>query len=102
MTMKSNLSAVLARIEAEKRVRLEQSGVAVQNHVMSRTPVDTGRLRASIHSQVDGDSVRIGTNVNYAVFVELGTRHQSPQPYLVPGLIAAKGDLTAIWGREVS
>lgn len=40
-------------------------------------PVDTGRLRSSIRNRVDssGDTVgRISTNVEYAPFVELGTR----------------------------
>jgi phage gpG-like protein len=38
------------------------------------TPVDTGRLRSSIASEVIGQTARIGTNVNYAPFVEYGTK----------------------------
>ena len=42
------------------------------------TPVDTGRLRSSITSKVESTPLgvwgRVGTNVNYATFVEYGTR----------------------------
>lgn len=58
-------------------------------------PVDTGRLRSSItHSEPErrGDvvAVRIGTNVEYARFVELGTSRARAQPYLRPALDAAR------------
>ena len=36
--------------------------------------VDTGRLRNSISHTVDGEAAYIGTNVEYAPFVELGAR----------------------------
>jgi hypothetical protein len=39
-----------------------------------RTPVDTGRLRASINFEVSGLTGRVYTNVEYAKFVELGHR----------------------------
>ena len=38
------------------------------------TPVDSGRLRSSYSSQVLGQTGRIATNVQYAQFVEYGTR----------------------------
>ena len=36
--------------------------------------VDTGRLRNSISHTVDGEAAYIGTNVEYAPYVELGAR----------------------------
>ncbi len=36
------------------------------------TPVDTGRLRASITNQVTAEFGQVGTNVEYASFVEFG------------------------------
>ena len=43
-------------------------------------------MRNSITHIVDEGSkcAVIGTNVEYAPYVELGTRHQKPQPYLKP------------------
>ena len=39
--------------------------------------VDTGRLRNSISHTVDGEAAYIGTNVEYAPYVELGARGRS-------------------------
>lgn len=43
------------------------------------TPVDTGRLRSSVSSQVYGSTAKIGTNVQYAQYVEYGTRYIEPR-----------------------
>lgn len=49
-------------------------------------PVDTGRLRGSITTDVesDGYSAETGSNVEYADDVEGGTSKQMPQPFLKP------------------
>ena len=55
--------------------------------IVIRTPVDTGRLRASIavESQDDGLTAIVGTNVKYAPHVEFGTRpHWPPIAALQP------------------
>lgn len=46
--------------------------------------VRTGRLRNSITNAHDEDSVYIGTNVEYAAFVEIGTTKMKARPYLRP------------------
>lgn len=48
--------------------------------------VDTGRLRGSVTNivEIGEQSVYIGTNVEYAAFVELGTSRMAPRPYLRP------------------
>lgn len=48
------------------------------------TPVDTGRLRSSITSVILGQTGKVGTNVQYAQFVEYGTRKMEPR-YVVEG-----------------
>jgi HK97 gp10 family phage protein len=47
----------------------------VQRGAKRRCPVDTGRLRSSIRAIFSGDrwSVRIGTEVKYAPYMEFGT-----------------------------
>lgn len=46
----------------------------------------TGRLRNSITHQVvdDENSVYIGTNVEYAIPVEMGTSRMKPRPFIAP------------------
>ena len=53
-------------------------------------PVDTGNLRRSITHELGVSGfdqfVRIGTNVDYAIFQELGTRFHPAHPFLRPSL----------------
>lgn len=58
-------------------------------------PVDTGRLRASITSEVGKDSdglyAVVGSDVEYAGYVEFGTSRNAAQPYLRPALAEVEG-----------
>ena len=49
------------------------AGEVVRAHAVANCPVATGRLKGSIVSQVDGDSVAIGPTADYGIFVEFGT-----------------------------
>lgn len=73
---------------------LKQVGVKCVKGAKRLCPVDTGRLRASITEELrhDGQGLVevVGTDVNYAAYVELGTSHQHAQPYLRPAAEAAK------------
>lgn len=72
-----NSKEVLAALQNAVERGLESIGEkAVQYAVQSITKqhaVDTGNLRNSIDYKVDGDDVYIGTNVEYAPYIELGT-----------------------------
>lgn len=65
---------------------LEKIGLLAEGYAQMKCPVDTGNLRASITHEVDAGekAVYIGTNVEYAPYVELGTSKQKAQPYLRP------------------
>lgn len=65
---------------------LESIGLVAEGYAKTACPVDTGRLRNSITHVVDSgeQAVYIGTNVEYAPCVELGTHTQKAQPYLRP------------------
>lgn len=52
---------------------LEAVGLSAEGHAKEKCPVDTGNLRNSITHVVDDTDVYIGTNVEYAAYVELGT-----------------------------
>lgn len=53
---------------------LEEIGLAAERFAKSETPVDTGRLRNSITHAISTDekAVYIGTNVEYAPYIEMG------------------------------
>ena len=52
---------------------LERCGMQAEGYAKDLTPVDTGNLRNSITHKVVDDTVYIGTNNEYATYVELGT-----------------------------
>lgn len=63
-----------AVVRALEKCGLVAEGYAKENITRNKS-VDTGNLRSSITHQVDNDesTVYIGTNVEYAPYVELGT-----------------------------
>jgi HK97 gp10 family phage protein len=67
---------------------LESIGLTAEAYAKLNCPVDTGRLRNSITHTVDesGQVVYIGTNVEYAAYVELGTVNTKAQPYIKPAV----------------
>lgn len=98
---------------------LKEVGFKVEGTAKAGCPVDTGRLRASLstnwagsgmnHGKTGGQArpeegvgqpggeknlvVVVGTNVQYAPFVEHGTKTQSAQPYLYPAYFSHEGEV---------
>ena len=68
-----NSEQVLAAMEKGIKNGLEAIGLTAETYAKQETPVYTGRLRNSISHVVDGEAAYIGTNVEYAPYVELGT-----------------------------
>ena len=69
-----NTNTVLENLADVKVRALMKCGAIVENYAKQDAPVDTGRLRNSIHHEMeDDDTVDIGTDVEYAIFQELGT-----------------------------
>ena len=73
-TYKDNTDEVLAALEKAKKRGLEAIGLTAEGNAKKETPVDTGRLRNSISHTADDEAAYIGTNVEYAPYVELGAR----------------------------
>lgn len=85
-----NTNAILSAEERAKRVGLEMIGMKAEGYAKQLAPVGTvestgkkgyrgGSLRNSITHMTDPDSVTIGSGVEYAPYVELGTG-----PYFTP------------------
>ena len=81
----SNVDHVKRITNAAKIAALERMGGTAETHAKKYCPVDTGRLRASItHQKQDEDTMLVGTNVEYAPYVELG--HDQEAGRYVPAL----------------
>lgn len=73
--IKDNSEEVLNAFKEQLRIGLEAVGMKAEGYAKDNTPVDTGRLRNSMSHKVymSDSSVYIGTNVEYAPYVEFGT-----------------------------
>lgn len=89
----SNKDEVLKELQDKLAMALETIGLKAEGYAKGYCPVGTpestgipgyigGTLRNSISHTNDGESAYIGTNVEYAPYVELGTRHMHPRHYL--------------------
>lgn len=90
VTVKSNKQAILDEFRQQKKVALEAVGLQGETnakmHISAVGAVDTGRLRNSITHATDDDSAYIGTNVEYGIYVEMGT-----------GIYAEEGGRSTPW-----
>lgn len=70
-----NTTLTREAIQAACARALEECGLTAEGYAKNLCPVDTGNLRNSITHQVDISELlcRIGSNSEYAVYVELGT-----------------------------
>ena len=72
---RDNTEEVLNALEAAIRRGNEAIGMTAEGHAKKyETAVDTGRLRNSISHATDDEAAYIGTNVEYAPYIELGAR----------------------------
>lgn len=65
---------------------LVRIGLEAEAYAKKAVHVVTGRLRNSITHYVKGNSVFIGSNVEYARYEEEGTSKRPPHPYLRPAV----------------
>jgi HK97 gp10 family phage protein len=106
-----------AKIQADKVINktVFETAIIVRGQAVALSPVDSGRLRESlvirmknrdvgnpiqaeddIPTPPDKNEANVGTNVNYAEYVEFGTKNQRAQPYMRPAFDLAKGRVLKI------
>lgn len=82
-----NSREIIRKLEGKVEDALKDIGAFVEGRAKLLSPVDTGNLRSSIsHKLASEKEVQIGTDVEYAVYVEKGTSRQKEQPYLTPAV----------------
>lgn len=107
----SRLKELKASLEEATEFALDLCGDVAEGHAKAaltrQKAVDTGRLRNSItHAVVDENgekAVYVGTNVEYAPYVELGTRnYPKPRPYIEPAATKHTNEYKAIIQQVLS
>lgn len=107
VTFTSNVKAFYDKFDPAEKKTLEEWGIEGEGHakeiITEKGAVDTGRLRNSITWAVGGESahaagysgtapkkdepcVYIGSNVEYAEWIENGTSRMKPRPFLRPAV----------------
>ena len=93
-----------AVLKAMKAISMKAEGYAKKSLTDSGA-VDTGRLRGSVTGEYDGNGVQVGTNVEYAFYVEEGTydkgnpKGMKPRPYIRPSIADHVDEYQAILKR---
>lgn len=81
-SMKDHSREMLEQMTAQVEKALEMCGMTAENYAKHLCPVDQGRLRNSIAHTVEEESgaytAMIGSAVEYAPYVELGTGQYYP------------------------
>jgi len=88
----SRFQEEIQRMKERRERTIQQIAVFIEAEAKLRAPVSTGRLRNSITHQTESSETQskayIGTNVEYAPYVEFGvaSKNIKPQPYLRPAI----------------
>ena len=73
VTVQDNTKEVFQALNTALQRGLAACGETAVGYAQDKCPVDTGHLRNSISYKVVGNDCYIGTNVNYAPYIEYGT-----------------------------
>lgn len=96
---------VLEEIRAKTPVILEKLGQAGENNakfeITALGAIDTGNLRNSISHTDDGEYAYIGTNVEYAPYVEMGTVKMQERPFLRNAVLNHQNEYKQIVEEEL-
>ena len=66
--------------------RMPAFAESIAQDVKERAPVKTGKLRDSIQFETKDTTATIFSDVEYALYVEVGTSKMKAQPYFRPAL----------------
>lgn len=103
VTITNNSDAILNALPEQIEKGLIAIGLVAESYAKERCPVDTGRLRNSISHAVDmsDNSAYIGTNVEYAEYVELGSSRRKARPYLKPAATEHAAEYKALFEQAL-
>lgn len=93
---KNNFAKIAAELAPKVTKAVVATALQVESQAKETVPVLTGNLRRSLSVQpLDPFHVLVGTDVEYAPYVEYGTHRMAAQPYLTPAVELARPVFTA-------
>lgn len=106
VTTKPKLSRIGRAFEQMRLGRALQDSIARYAFLIEReskrvTPVDTGRLRSSIMTDIGNLRAKISPSVVYAGWVHEGTRYMRGRPFMKIGLTKATSESGRLISRDI-
>ena len=80
---------------------IKKSALLVEGQGKINAPVDTGRLRASILTEIEPLRATVSPTVSYAVFVHEGTRYIRSRPFMYDAVQQTKDEINDIFISEI-
>jgi HK97 gp10 family phage protein len=85
------LPQLQAQLRAQASEVVRTAATEIEARAKQVVPVRTGTLKNSIQAAMDSAlTATVGTAVEYAAYVEFGTRGRPPRPYLGPAAEAVR------------
>ena len=106
VTARPTFGRIGRAIESIRSGRALQDGIEryaflIERESKKKTPVDTGRLRTSIFTDIGNLRAKISPNVNYAGWVHEGTRRMRARPFMKIGLVEATRGSETLISRDI-
>ena len=101
MSVKWHPQSFLKALDNRIDRKLKQTGEIVKMNAKSNCPVKSGRLRDSITEYIDEENktVSVGSPLEYAKYIELGTRNSPPKAFLRRAIAESTATIKRIFGR---
>lgn len=98
----SNLTRIAAQAPQAAEAALQQTGEDIASLASQLAPVKTGALRDSIRPEnVSEGTVLVGTDKEYAVYVEYGTSESAAQSFLTPAFLQSEATFKVRLKQEI-
>ena len=86
--LEKQLMELINNIDKSSESILKEGCDRIKAQAKQLSPVDDGDLKESIDTKFDNEKYKhtgyVYSDMDYALFVELGTRNRPPQPYMYP------------------
>jgi HK97 gp10 family phage protein len=89
MGLTSRIPEIAAALSPEVMVAVEAGAETIVEAAKARVPVDTGRLRDAIHTEIEGAGVYVvagDREAFYGHIIEHGSVYAPARPFLLPAL----------------
>lgn len=89
--LSSNLTLIGQQAPIAAKEALLQTAADIVALTKELTPVDTGALKQSYGAiPIDSNTIEIGSDMEYAPYVEYGTSRMAAQPHLTPAFLQSE------------